>query len=195
MNKHRFARMLTPMRGAAFLAALLVVGFATVAQGYNGDPLIIGTWNTSGLAEGGTDNGATSWNVSAGGLLIHSDGGPTPLELIAADGNDNPALKIYAQNIAISAQGRVILDGSVNVQGRVILDGSSGVAIVPAGANRVTISVGIIGPSTLVLATVQQTAGGAMVKAAVPNRTQGTFTIYLNKNASVKTSVAWTVIN
>ena len=149
----------------------------------NGDPLIIGTWNTSGLAEGGTDNGATSWNVSAGGLLIHSDGGPTPLELIAADGNDNPALKIYAQNIAIRAHGRIILDGS------------SGVAIVPAGANRVTVGVGFIEASTLVLATVQQTAGGAMVKAAVPNRSQGTFTIYLNKTATVKTSVAWTVIN
>ena len=183
MNKHRFARMLTSMRGAALLAALSVVGFATVAQGYNGDPLIIGTWNTSGLAEGGTDNGATSWNVSAGGLLIHSDGGPTPLKLIAADGNDNPALSIYAQNIALDARGRILLRST------------SGIAIVPAGANRVTIGVGTIGPSTLVLATVQQTAGGAMVRAAVPNASQGTFTIHLNKTATVKTSVAWTVIN
>ncbi len=168
-----------------FLAALLIIGLAGVAQGYNGDPLIIGGNNRSGVAEG-TSDAFTTWNVSGAsqyGLVMHSDGGPTPLRLIAADGNDNPALSIYAQNIAVDASGRILLRST------------SGIAVVPVGANRVTIGVGTIGANTLVLATVQQLAGGAMVKAAVPNRTHGTFTIYLNKNATVRTSVAWTVIN
>ncbi len=69
----------------------------------------------------------------------------------------------------------------------------------PVGANRVTISaldsVDPITPATLVLATVQQTAGGAMVKAAVPNPAPESFTIYLNKAATVKTVVAWTLVN
>lgn len=61
--------------------------------------------------------------------------------------------------------------------------------------DRGTVSASLIEPSTLVLATVQQTAGGAMVKAAVPNPAQETFTIYLSKNATVKTVVAWTLVN
>lgn len=189
MKGPRLERMATSTRAAAFVAAVLIVGFAAVAQGADGDPLIIGASNQS------SGNGAfTDWNVSGvaaadlWGFRIVSDGDSvTPLRLVASDVNPNPALSIVGNNIAVEAQGKIVLLTR------------SGVAIVPAGANRVTVhATGFMNPisgSTLVLATVQQTAGGAMVKAAVPNPQEETFTIYLNKNAMVTTRVAWTLIN
>ena len=187
MNTPRFARMLTSMRGAALLAALLIIGFATMAQGFDGDPLIIGVGNQAGTATG--DGSFTDWDVSHAepyGIRIHSDGGGTPLKVLAWDYNLNPALVAEGNAIAIQPSGRIILGGR------------SGVATVPVGAKRVTISaldsVDPITPATLVLATVQQTTGGAMVKAGVPNPSQESFTIYLNKSATV-TVVAWTLIN
>ena len=110
--------MLTPMRGAIFLTALLIVGLATMAQGYDGDPLVIGASNRSGTET--SSGGMTDWNVSRAsdwGLRIHSDGGPTPLGLVAADGNDNPALSVYGQNIAIDASGRVLLRSGMEATG------------------------------------------------------------------------------
>ena len=50
-------------------------------------------------------------------------------------------------------------------------------------------------PKSLIFATVQQTSGSAMVKAAVPNVGASSFTIYLDKAVSVSVKVAWFVIN
>ncbi len=55
MKAPRIARLLASMRGAALLAALLVVVLATMAQSFDGDPLIIGGSNQAGTGSG---NGA-----------------------------------------------------------------------------------------------------------------------------------------
>jgi len=50
-------------------------------------------------------------------------------------------------------------------------------------------------PDSLVLATVQQTAGGAMVKAVVPNPPNDSITIYLNKAVTTTVKVGWFIVN
>ena len=49
--------------------------------------------------------------------------------------------------------------------------------------------------ASLVLATVQQNLSGLYVRAAVPNITASSFTVYLSKTASASTQVAWFVVN
>lgn len=189
MTRWKTATGVLPIRATALVAAIIVIGLATAAQGDDGDPLIIGASNQSS-----GDGTFTDWNVSGvaaadlWGFRIVSDGtSVTPLRLVASDVNPNPALSLVGNNIAVEASGKVVLRDR------------SGTAIVPADANRVTVrvqsSMNPVSGSTLVLATVQQTAGGAMVRAAVPNALEETFTIYLSKTATVKTRVAWTLIN
>jgi len=50
-------------------------------------------------------------------------------------------------------------------------------------------------PRCLVLATLQTNRVGLYVQAAVPNSSQGTVTVYLNKKVTAATKVAWFVIN
>lgn len=184
MNKFRLQFMAT-------LVAGLVLVLAAVARGSDGDPLILGSSNDS--------VSLTDWDVSLAefyGLRIHSDGGPTPLRVVAADGSTDAAISAYGQGLAIEAQGPVALRAS----GKVVLDDRSGKAIVPAGSTKVTVqAIGSTGQAitaaTLVIATVQQSAGGAMVKSAIPRPAHGRFTINLNKAATVKTTVAWVLIN
>jgi hypothetical protein len=49
--------------------------------------------------------------------------------------------------------------------------------------------------SSLVLATVQQANGGAVVAQAIPNATAGTITIVLAAPVTVHVKVGWFVVN
>jgi hypothetical protein len=48
---------------------------------------------------------------------------------------------------------------------------------------------------SLILATLQQDHAGVYVRSAVPNPAASSFTIYLSKEVTVSTSVAWFVVN
>ena len=49
--------------------------------------------------------------------------------------------------------------------------------------------------ASLVLATLQQNLSGVYVRAAVPNVTGSSFTVYLSKAPTTSTKVAWFVVN
>jgi len=48
---------------------------------------------------------------------------------------------------------------------------------------------------SLVLATLQQNLSGVCVRAAAPNTTGSSFTVYLSKAPSAPATVAWFVVN
>jgi hypothetical protein len=70
----------------------------------------------------------------------------------------------------------------------------SGVATIPAGANRVTVTPeGPVTNRSFVLATLQEARGGVHVAAGIPNAAAGTVTIRLNQPVNSATRVAWLV--
>jgi len=71
----------------------------------------------------------------------------------------------------------------------------SGLLTVAAGKSSATQTGVALTAASLVLATVQQNLSGLYVRAAVPNITASSFTVYLSKTASASTQVAWFVVN
>lgn len=71
----------------------------------------------------------------------------------------------------------------------------SGALTVRAGSSRVTKTGVALTTASLILATLQQHRTGVYVQAAVPNVSQSSFTVYLNKAIASNTKVAWFVIN
>jgi hypothetical protein len=86
---------------------------------------------------------------------------------------------------------------ALQVSGRALFS-SSGLVVVPSGHTTATVRpVGGLSSKALVLAVMQNVAGGVMVKAAVPNPGAGTFQVVLNQapSPSAKAKVAWFVLN
>ena len=68
----------------------------------------------------------------------------------------------------------------------------SGLATVPRGKSRVIVSVPRLTANSFVLATVQE-SGKAMIKAAIPDVTDGTVTLLLKGTRNSSTAVGWFV--
>ena len=71
----------------------------------------------------------------------------------------------------------------------------SGVLTVAAGKSSATVTGVALSSASLVLATLQQNLSGVYVRAAVPNTTGSSFTVYLSKAPSASAKVAWFVVN
>jgi hypothetical protein len=74
----------------------------------------------------------------------------------------------------------------------------SGAVTIASGQTKATVTPpGGLSAAALVLALMQNVAGGVTVKAAIPNPSAGTFQIVLNKapTAPATAKVAWFVIN
>jgi hypothetical protein len=69
---------------------------------------------------------------------------------------------------------------------------ASGIVTVPAGISDITVENGLVSPTSLILATLQQVDGAVHVKAAVP--ASGSLTIYLSAAAAAAAPVAWFAI-
>jgi len=91
----------------------------------------------------------------------------------------------------------MVVDGQVKVL-------TSGLMTILAGKSAATVSSVVWGgttyplkllPRCLVLATLQTNRAGLYVQAAVPNVSNGTVTVYLNKKVTAATKVAWFVLN
>jgi hypothetical protein len=83
---------------------------------------------------------------------------------------------------------------ALQVTGKAVFS-RSGLAVVPAGTNRVIVTGVALTSTSLILALVQQSAGSAFVRAAVPAPASSSLTILLNKSPSVNVTVAWFVVN
>jgi hypothetical protein len=96
-----------------------------------------------------------------------------------------------AGGLALHASGSAQFDAKVSFA-------RSGMVVIPSGVKTATVTPpGGVSASTLVLALMQNTAGGVMVKAAVPNPGAGSFQIVLNKAplSPATATVAWFIVN
>jgi hypothetical protein len=197
----------------AALAILLVFGSASVAQADDGDRLILGRENTATsptvLEAGFGEPDITALTVNN----PHGDGA------IDASCVTNDCFVIRARTVGgvgVLTEGEfgVLADASPNGVGVSThggLDGSegvalyaagptvftrSGVATIRAGTDRATVNLthleGQLSSSSLVLATPQgRPAAGVYVRAAVPDVSTNSFTIYLNRSACRRCLDPW----
>ena len=73
----------------------------------------------------------------------------------------------------------------------------SGTVVIPSGSKSAVVPMSNLSATSLVLALMQNVAGGVAVKAAVPDPANSKFTVFLNKApASPATAtVAWFIVN
>jgi hypothetical protein len=132
-------------------------------------------------------DGYAVWGTCAagavGGAAVH--GVALAEHSTAIEGDASTAAK-YAGHFRHTGDGTAL-----RVEGRTEFT-RSGVATIPAGANRVTVTPeGPVTSGTFVLATLQQSRSGIHVAAGIPNATAGTVTIKLNQRVNSATKVAW----
>jgi hypothetical protein len=115
-----------------------------------------------------------------------------------AHGRALVALNMATATIATLAAGAGVMASAgpeahaLEVHGRAAF-GASGVATVAAGKSSVVVATGLVTPESYALATLQQSRKGVYVAAAVPNPAAHKVTVYLNRNVSAATKVAWFV--
>jgi hypothetical protein len=186
------------VRGASQGGAGLY-GVAPVSEG-----LYARSGNTDGTTPGTTKSGVHGVTNSAGSGAVWGEnvGGGDGVKGTSGAGNGlhgqamaAAGVGVLAENtgggLALKATGPVELDARVSFA-------RSGSVVIASGATKATVTPpGGLTASSLVLAVMQNVAGGVMVKAAVPNPGAGTFQIVLNKAplAPAAATVAWLVVN
>lgn len=171
------------LKYGALLAIGVILVTASMANGSAGDPLIIGGFNDS-------DSTETEWNVTSGGLYLHTDGGTRPaLRIVSADGTEAPGLELYSQTVGIDLQAPTAIQavGAVKFS-------SAGLATIASGKSSVVVSPGAdITSATKVLVT-PQSAGGTVQRVG-RNLTADSFQIFLKGAATQQVTVAYFVIS
>jgi len=185
-------------------------GPAVVAQGGLGHGVSATSENGIGLYGVGT--GATAWGVKGEargtGVGVEGVNTSTGPGVSASNTGGGLALQVYGPSVL---NGPSTLDGpstfnapySSTFNGPSIFNSTavfsrSGTVVIPSGVKTATVTPpGGLSSSALVLAVMQNVAGGVMVKAAVPNPGAGTFQIVLNKAplSPASATVAWFVVN
>jgi hypothetical protein len=154
----------------------------------------INTGNTYGVW-GDAPHGIAVYATTLDGMAIV--GFTTSDQHVAIEGtNFGSAPGVRGSNGSPTGVGVEASAGGValNVMGVAAFD-RSGVATVKTGQASVKVKVTPLSGSSLVLATVQQSAGGCSVRCAEPDPGSESFTITLDKKAPVNVRVAWFVLN
>jgi hypothetical protein len=186
------------LRGASGTGAG-IYGFATSSEG-----LYARSGNTDGTTPGTTRSGVhgVTNSPSAGAVWGENVGGGDGVKGTSGAGNGlhgqataSGGVGVLAENsgggLALHASGPAQLDGIASFA-------RSGKVTIPSGAKTATVTpAGGLGASALVLAVMQNVAGGVMVKAVVPNPGAGTFQVVLNKAplSPATAIVAWFIVN
>ena len=129
----------------------------------------VGVWGT-----GGNGTGAGVWGTGGGGPGVRGTS-----QAASAPG-------VLAENTAGGT--------ALKVSGPAAFS-RSGVLTVAAGKSSATQTGVALTSARLVLATLQQNLSGVYVRAAVPNITGSSFTVYLSKAPTASSKVAWFVVN
>jgi hypothetical protein len=200
--------------GVGVAAAVASVATARSARAADGDPVLMGQINegvntttlktkeTSLYAVSDTDG------PSLAGESLSNDGyglqGTSPYIGVNAVGGElgvytisdyGTAVRALTYDRTAVASPTAVPQGyALRVQGAVAFS-RSGRATVPAGSDRVTVSLADVRPGTSILATLQQYRPGVSVEAAVPNAGAKTVLLVLSKRVNVATPVAWLALD
>src|SRR5262249_13103830 len=71
----------------------------------------------------------------------------------------------------------------------------SGLVTINAGSSKATVSGVVLNPTSMVLATLQQSLPGIYIQAAVPDSLNNAITVHLNKAVTQNARAAWFVVN
>jgi hypothetical protein len=158
-------------------------------SGVYGSGARAGSTGVFGIGDGEGVSGIGNVGVHGKSLTVVGDGvfGESTGQGVGVRGTSITGVGVHASvddeaGIALQVQGRATFS-------------RSGRAVIPAHTTTVTVPGVTLTAQSLVLATVQQVAGGAAVRAAVPDVTGGSIQILLQKAVSVATVVGWFVVN
>jgi hypothetical protein len=177
-------------RLAAALVVVLVLGLAGVAQGDDGDALILGQVNEA--------NSATVLDSGGGPDLTFLSGSTALVAEAVEGGTAIDAQTTYSFGVAVKAHNG---DGiALDASGRIVTDRSGKLIIEGGHASATHVIPNLDGdpdlfPESLVLAMLQQNRPGVFVRAVVPHPATNSFTVHLNKAVGTNARVAWFVIN
>jgi membrane-associated protease RseP (regulator of RpoE activity) len=199
---------------AAGVAAVALDG-TKAAHAADGDKVILGRENTAdnptvittagqpafkGISA--TDDGALVGENSANDgygvrgtspyIGVNAVGGEVGVYTVSDYGKGVQALTY--DGVAVHASTAVDAGSALEVTGRARFS-RSGKVVIPAGKDRVTVTVGNLDANSLVLATVQERRDDYYVLGAVASPAASTITIHVSRKASKPTTVAWFVVN
>lgn len=166
-----------------------VAGFGSLENGGAG-PGVLGQGS-------GTGPGVLGIGGSGGAAGVQGSGSGTGAGVAGRGGNGGgPGVHGSATS---SAGVGVLADNpfegtALEINGRAVFS-RSGTASIAAGSSSVTVPGMALSAASLVLATLQQDRVGIYVRSAVPDPAARSFTVHLNESVTVRTTVAWFVVN
>ncbi len=177
-----------------------VIGTSTNFTGVIGTSSSTGN-GVSGQSQGGAGVGGGSTNGSGvfgssinsngvSGLSVNGEGmvGVGPVSGVHGTCAISSGIGVIAENLS---GGMALLVSGPAAFSR------SGTVVIPSGSKSAVVPAAALSAASLVLALMQNVAGGVAVKAAVPDPANSKFTVFLNKApASPATAtVAWFIVN
>ena len=171
-----------------------VVGEANPGNGGTGVYGIGDGFGQGVLGKGGLSGGVgVQGNAgnSGDGVLGYASSGNGVHGIAQGSGGVGVLAENTAGGTALHATGTAKFDSLIQAS-------RSGTVIIPSGQKIVTVTPpGGLTSASLVMALMQNVAGGVVVKAAIPNPSAGTFQIVLNKAplSPATAKVAWFVVN
>jgi hypothetical protein len=213
---HRSRRgLLATGVGVVSLAAAETVGRAAPAQASNGQPVLLGVTNdatavTEIYATSSSGIGQAKLGVPDSGAGLVGIGTSVGVSGQGDDGTNAYGVQGVAYNSGtgvIGVAGAPAIGEGVGVTAQHTSGGTalqvigkaafsrSGTLTIKAGDSAVTLTGVALTAASMILATLQNDVPGVYVQSAVPDVSEGSFTIHLSKAVPTSTTVAWFVVN
>jgi hypothetical protein len=156
----------------------------------------IGSGTGAGVTgKGGSSGiGVVGTGGSSGGAGVAGTGGTGGTGVVGTGGSSGGAGVAGTGGIGVLAQASGTGVTALDVHGPAVFS-RSGTPTVAAGKSSATVTGVALTAASLVLAVVQQNLSGVYVRAAVPNVTGSSFTVYLSKAPTASAKVGWFVVN
>jgi hypothetical protein len=201
--------------GVVGLAAVETMGRAAPAQASNGQPVLLGDINeattvTEIYASSSSGIGQAKLGVPASGAGVIGIGTSVGVSGQGDAGTNAYGVQGVAYNSGtgvLGVAGSPAIGEGVGVTAQHTSGGTalqvigtavfnrSGALTIKAGNSAATQTGVALTAASLVLATLQNNLPGVYVQSAVPDVSEGSFTIHLSKAAPASATVAWFIVN
>jgi hypothetical protein len=201
--------------GVVGLAAAETMARAAPAQASNGQPVLLGATNNATAV---TQINATSSSgvaqaklaVTGSGVGVIGNGDSVGVSGEATSGSNGDGVQGVADGSGtgvVGVAGAPAIGEGVGVTAEHTSGGTalhvigtavfsrSGALTIKAGASSITLTGVALTAASLILATLQNNVPGVYVQSAVPDVSEGSFTIYLSEAVTANTTVAWFIVN
>jgi hypothetical protein len=201
--------------GVVGLAAAGTMARAAPAQASNGQPVLLGDINdatavTEIYATSSSGLGQAKLGVPGSGAGVVGIGTSVGVSGQADAGSNGDGVQGVAAGSGtgvVGVAGAPAIGEGVGVTAEHTSGGTalqvigtsvfsrSGTLTIKAGASSITLTGVALAAASLILATLQNNVPGVYVQSAVPDVSEGSFTIYLSEAVTASTTVAWFIVN